>query len=522
MIGREALAVALVAGAAGSAASVGLATWLRERFVAAGAIPDILHLSVSPYPMFAAVGAALAAAWVAARVAGRAVIRIRPAQALAEAAMEQPAAGAARLLAGGGLLAGAITLTAVLSRLTAEPAATPVVLLTALIWVAAAAAIGPVIVRVTVASLGVPLGMASRTSGFLASAGLRAGSRRYACVVMPVSLAVTMTATVLFSQSTLGYAALAQARAATLADYVLTAREPGIPPATAASLRTIPGVAAVTEVIHTSALGTGLAKYTVTGVTTGNLGQTLDAGVRSGSMNDLRGDAVAVNANDGIPVGATLRLWLGDGTPVSLRVVATYSRGLGLGDLIMPRDVVAAHVDDPLDDEVLVRTSPGAGHVRSALTSHISDIAGAQVLSGGGIQAWQAAQQEANAAIQYLAMGLIIAFTLIAAVNTLIMAVLGRRGEFALLRMIGATRSQIRRLARWETLVVTLIAVAAGTVMSLITLIAFAHGMTGSWTPAIPAPAYLAAVACVAVVTFLTTEAAARSALRPSAPRASG
>jgi putative ABC transport system permease protein len=373
----------------------------------------------------------------------------------------------------------------------------------------------------TVASLGVPLGLASRASGFLACADLRAGSRRHASVVMPASLAVTMTATVLFSQSTLGYAALAQARAATLADYVLTAPEPGIPPATAASLRTIPGVAAVTEVIHTSALGTGLAKYTVTGVTPENLGQTLDAGVRSGSMNDLRGDAVAVNANDGIPVGATLRLWLGDGTPVSLRVIATYSRGLGLGDLIMPRDVVAAHVDDPLDGEVLVRTSPGASHVRSALTSHISDIAGAQVLSGEGIQAWQAARQQANAAIQYLAMGLIIAFTLIAAVNTLIMEVLGRRSEFALLRMIGATRSQIRRLARWETLVVTLIAVAAGTVMSLITLIAFAHGMTGSWTPAISAPAYLAVVACVAVVTFLTTEAAARSALRPPTPRAS-
>jgi putative ABC transport system permease protein len=130
-------------------------------------------------------------------------------------------------------------------------------------------------------------------------------------------------------------------------------------------------------------------------------------------------------------------------------------------------------------------------------------------------------EQPVNADIQYVAMGLIIAFTLIAAVNTLIMAVLSRRGEFALLLMIGATRSQIRRLARWETLVVTLVAVAAGTVISLITLIAFARGMTGSWTPTVPAAAYLAVVACVTVVTFLTTEAAARSALRPPTPQAS-
>jgi putative ABC transport system permease protein len=54
--------------------------------------------------------------------------------------------------------------------------------------------------------------------------------------------------------------------------------------------------------------------------------------------------------------------------------------------------------------------------------------------------------------------------------------------------------------------------------MSLVTLAAFACGMTGSWTPAIPPPEYVAVVAAVAVLTFLTTEAAARSALgRPAA-----
>jgi putative ABC transport system permease protein len=60
-------------------------------------------------------------------------------------------------------------------------------------------------------------------------------------------------------------------------------------------------------------------------------------------------------------------------------------------------------------------------------------------------------------------------------------------------------------------------AVAGGTAISLVTLAAFAHGMTGSWTPAIPPPEYVAVAAAVAVLTFLTTEASARSALRRSA-----
>jgi putative ABC transport system permease protein len=102
-------------------------------------------------------------------------------------------------------------------------------------------------------------------------------------------------------------------------------------------------------------------------------------------------------------------------------------------------------------------------------------------------------------------------------VNTLVMVVLGRRREFALLRMIGATRSQARRLTRWESLVVTFIAVAGGTVTSLVTLTAFARGVTGSWTPSVPAPAYLTVAAWAAAVTFLTTEAVARSALRAGA-----
>lgn len=61
-----------------------------------------------------------------------------------------------------------------------------------------------------------------------------------------------------------------------------------------------------------------------------------------------------------------------------------------------------------------MRSAPGTRDLRTALTSRISDIAGAQVLGRDGIQAQQAAKQQLNAGIQYLAMGLIIAFTIIA------------------------------------------------------------------------------------------------------------
>lgn len=57
-----------------------------------------------------------------------------------------------------------------------------------------------------------------------------------------------------------------------------------------------------------------------------------------------------------------------------------------------------------------------------------------------------------------MAMGLIIAFTAIAVVNTLAMATAGRSREFALLRLVGTTRRQVMAMLGWETLAVAVIA----------------------------------------------------------------
>src|SRR5207248_487266 len=63
-------------------------------------------------------------------------------------------------------------------------------------------------------------------------------------------------------------------------------------------------------------------------------------------------------------------LWLGDGTQVRLKVVALYKRGLGFGDVLLPRDLVAAHAATPLDDDLLV---DGGGDL-SPLTSRFAGL----------------------------------------------------------------------------------------------------------------------------------------------------
>jgi putative ABC transport system permease protein len=517
MIGREALLVGTLAGVAGCAVSVPVAVLLRNGLIKAGAIPGTLHLAISPLPMLAAIAAALTAGWIAARLAVRRSMRIRPAEALTEATVEPSRPAATRLLAGLVFLAGGAVLTAVLTTLSTLPAAMPVTVVTALMWVTALALLGPVVSRAV--SLSVPLRGLSRVAGYLAAASTRTNARRLATVITPLSLAITMTCTILFAQTTLGHAAQLQAQDGTTANYELSAPDgPGIPSAAADAVRRLPGVAAVTEVVHTSVRDLSLAQYAAQGVTPEGLGQTLNLDVRAGSLDDLGAGTVALSTTAasglGARIGGRTRLWLGDGTLVSLRVVAIYARGLGFGDITLARDLVAAHIDDPLDDTVLIKTVPGATGSAAALSAIARGYPGVRVLDRAGIRAQEAAQQKVNADVEYLEMALIIAFTAIAVANALAMATAGRSREFALLRLIGTSRRQVLRMMRWESLILTLVAVILGSLISTVTLAAFSLGITGSYTPYIPPLAYLAVIAAAAALAFAVTEVAVRGALR--------
>jgi hypothetical protein len=59
---------------------------------------------------------------------------------------------------------------------------------------------------------------------------------------------------------------------------------------------------------------------------------------------------------------------LGDGTPVTSRVVAVYGRGLGFGPVVLSRDLTAWHTTTALDQSILVRTD-GTAAARQALTA---------------------------------------------------------------------------------------------------------------------------------------------------------
>ncbi|MGW6021902.1 FtsX-like permease family protein [Streptomyces sp. NPDC055099] len=513
LLGREALIVGAAAGVIGSLAGIPLGGWLHGKFVDMGAVPATLERTVSVFPLLAAVAATLLGAWAAARLSARRIARIRPAEALAEARVERAGVPWSRIIAGVLILAAGAVLVAVLSVLRTEPASTPVTFLAVVVLSTAVALLGPLLVRAVAAVLRGPLRL-SGPGGRLAHANLRGNAARMAAAVTPLALLTGMTCTVLFVQPTLGDAARAQAREGIRADWVLAAQGPGVPAEAARKLRTTEGVEAATEVVRTT-VRVGLDKYPAQGVSTAGLTRTWDPDVTAGSLRGFGKGSVAVSelAADqlGLRPGSSLKLTLGDGTKTRLKVSAVYARGLGFGDLTMAHDLVARHVDNPLAATVLIKSD----RTQEQLAASVAKFPGLRVLAPAAVDNLQAERQQENAEVNYLAMGLILAFTAIAVVNTLAMSVSERVREFAMLRLAGASRRQVLRMLRTEALSVLLIGTALGSGIALAVLTAFSVGMTGSAAPSIAPLVYVCVVAVGALLALTATALPGRAALRP-------
>ncbi|MGW3243689.1 FtsX-like permease family protein [Streptomyces sp. NPDC001070] len=517
LIGREALLVGATAGVLGAAAGGPLSHWLLGRFTASGAVPATLLPAVGLVPMAAGVITTTAGAWAAARIAARPITGGTPAQALADAAVERrPAAG--RTAAGLLLLAGGGALVGVLASLDTEPAATPVTFLAVVVLATAISLLGPLLVRAGAAVLAGPLRL-GRFPGVLARRNVRGNAARTAAAVTPLALLVAMASTVLFTQSTLGHAAHEQVAAGTRADWTLSSAGLGVPSAAAEAVRRLPGVTAVAEVVRTT-VRVGLDKYPAQGVTPSTLAGTWDPDVVAGSLAGFGKSDVAVSETAararGLRPGSTLRLTLGDGTPVTLTVAAVYARGLGFGDLTMSHDLISRHVDNPLSAAVLVRARPGTG--LPVLAAAVRGFPGVRVQPPGSASGVLTARvQRSNAEAQFLAMALVLVFTAIAAVNTLAMSTAERVREFARLRLAGATRRQVLRMLGCEAAAVVVLATVLGTAVALAVLTAFSGGMTGSPSPDLRLLPYLGVLALAALLAVPATALPGRLALRPRA-----
>ncbi|MFG2847220.1 FtsX-like permease family protein [Kitasatospora sp. NPDC048296] len=492
-IATEAMLVAPVAGALGILPGLALAHWWFDQLVDRGAVPAGIRLDVGPLPMLAAVATCTLAALTAGFLAARRPSRLRPGQALGEAAVEPPRPGKVRTVLGLLTAAGGVA-TAVVAAALDGAGAAQTAQGVVMCFMLAVALLGPHLARIAAAVLGAPL-RACGASGSLAADNSRANARRLASAMTPIVLVTAFCGTLLVIQSTLSHATGENVRAGITADHVLAAAGPGLPAGTAERAAEVPGVDAAVGVLRTAVVhrqNGRLGSAPALGVDgdPARLPRVLDLGVRSGSLADLgrSGDTVALDATlaDALDakVGERVPLWLGDGTAVHPVLVAVYDRGLGFGRALLPLAAVGAHVTAGYDSQVLVADAPGAD--RTAVASALDGFGRLTVSDRAGFVAKADKDMELNGWANTVMAAVLGGFAAVTAANTLVMMVLDRRREVALLRLAGTTRRQVRGMLRWEALLVAAAGLTLGGAIAWITLVPVARGVAGT-APYVPA-----------------------------------
>ncbi|MGO4629583.1 FtsX-like permease family protein [Streptomyces sp. 2RAF24] len=509
-VGREVNRVAGAAAVLGALGAVPAFLALRAELRGRGLLPATLELPAPPWLFTGAlvtagltVGLARCVVVLAAARRDRAPARrpggVRQGFGVALLVVGAGSAGTATLQAGqaAGAAAGAATVTLVAGCALLGP------------WLAAAAmrVLGPVPRRFG----GAP--------GRLVAAGAVAHSRRLGAALVPIVLVSAFATVQLAAGATMERAAAEQARAAMVADYAVggsgapvgsdgsgrsgpSGRSEGTAAASVsvADIRRMPGVTAVTGLVRstvvlarTEAGSPRLDRLPVLGVDAEGLAETLDPGVVAGDLAGLaRPGTVAVGADraDSLEVrpGSTVEVRFDDGALRRLTVVAVYERSLALGEFLLPRAELAAHMADPRPARVLV-AGPGGAAVAGAMARPEPE----QVVPD---------EAEASGLVSACVVAAIGALTVLSVLSTLALVAAGRRGELGLLHQVGASRRQLRRMLRLEAAFLAGTGLVIGGVVAALPLAAFSWALTGG-------PPYLPPLqaALIAGTVILTTYA---------------
>ncbi|MFV0317458.1 MAG: ABC transporter permease, partial [Microthrixaceae bacterium] len=195
------------------------------------------------------------------------------------------------------------------------------------------------------------------------------------------------------------------------------------------------------------------------------------------------------------------------------QVAAIYERGLGLGQVVVDREVLSRHVAAPYYSQVLVSVAPGSDAIAVRKALGALEVPAMVVVDRGGYSAGVDAELEVEGWMNRVMAAVFGGFAAIAAVNTLVMVVLDRRREIALLRLSGMTQRQVRATFRWEAAIVAVSGIGLGVTIAWITLSGFARGATGG-SPYVPPLQGLAVVAAVGALAFVATAIPSRWILR--------
>ena len=258
------------------------------------------------------------------------------------------------------------------------------------------------------------------------------------------------------------------------ADYALTPSSTGggsFPAQTAAALAGAHGVEVVSAVRsdHANVFG---ASTTVGGVDPATIGRVYRFAWKNGTDASLSrlGDGAIVNSGYAtkhhLAVGSRFTLQAPNGTTQQETVIATYDPPQA--DPVLPNVVISQAAFDstfptPQDTQAFVNVAGGPSAAMTAeLKRALTAYPDAKIQTR---TAWVTAQSKSFDTVLdlfYVLLALSVIISVFGMINTLVLAVFERTRELGMLRAIGMSRRQVRRMIRHESIVTALIGAALG------------------------------------------------------------
>ncbi|GAB2865579.1 ABC transporter permease [Streptomyces deserti] len=474
----EALLVGVLASAAGCALGAYAAPRLAAWVVDGGLAPAWFTLGTATWPyhlafwtgLLVALSGALAASWRAGRTG--------PAQALREASADSGALTPGRLLFGTALLlTTVVTLVLALVRDPGDLLHRKTYVSRPMLLITAVALLAPLVVRPLTRLLAWLPARLPGAGGVLVRENAAAGVRRTAAVAAPVLVTVALAGSLLGATATLHEAKTAETRERTTAHFVVTpAGGAGFDGATLRALRAVPGTevsATAASTVHVLEEGVALIGSEARAAAPDALAATTRLPLAAGKVSDLDDDSIIVNEEwERHTVGERVRVWLGDGTPRTLRIAAVMTTGTGdNGVYVTPRNAPGAVVDRV---DVALTGGADARAVATVLREAVRASGGRVLTKDQWIRATHPETDRTTRLGFLLVLGIALLYTGISLVNTMVMATSDRVRDLAVLRLAGATRGQVLRLVGAEAL--TVVAVGA-----LLGLMVAGLNLAGMW-----------------------------------------
>ena len=209
----------------------------------------------------------------------------------------------------------------------------------------------------------------------------------------------------------------------------------------------------------------GLDPATAAGV----LNLDWDAGSAT-SLADLGAGGAIVQhgfaARHHLRVGSRFGIVTAQGRRVDVTVKGVYTPP-GLDPILAPigisRATFDASFERPQDIFTLIRTRGGiSAAATNRLVAGIEAFPGARLQTLGQFQHSRSKDIRSTLVMVYALLGMTVLVSLLGMVNTLVLSVMERTRELGLLRAVGMTRLQVRRMIRHESVITALIGAALG------------------------------------------------------------